>query len=116
MNLKPVDLRALTTSFVNTTCVWRANAVVSLWSGGMSAARPCGRSVETVEEPVLRIHHMNTSSCGPQKFRPALSSLLFQAIFVMQAAENGRRFDAEAGGEHVPMAAVRNAVLGWFRA
>lgn len=36
--------------------------------------------------------------CRPQKFGPSLSSLPFQAIFVVQPAENRRRFDAVTRG------------------
>jgi hypothetical protein len=34
---------------------------------------------------------------------------------MMQPAEYGRRLDAVADGQLVPVAAGRNAVLGWFR-
>jgi len=34
---------------------------------------------------------------------------------MMQASQDGPRFDAGSDRELVPMAAVRNAVLGWFR-
>jgi hypothetical protein len=54
-------------------------------------------------------------SCGPQKLCPSLRSLLFQAIFVMQAAEDRCRFDSVSGRQPVPVAAGRNAGLGWFR-
>ena len=55
-----------------------------------------------------------TQPC-PQKFNPALCSLLFQAIFVVQAPQNRRRFDAVTGGKNVPTDAGRNLGLGWFR-
>ena len=54
-------------------------------------------------------------SCGAQKFNPALRSLLFQAIFMMQAAENGRRGNAVAGGKFMSVEADRDGRLNRFR-
>ena len=45
----------------------------------------------------------------------SLRGLLLQAVFVMQAPEQGRLFDAMTGWQLVPMVADRNAVLGGFR-
>jgi hypothetical protein len=53
--------------------------------------------------------------CPPQKFRPSLSGLLFQAIFAVQPTENRRRFAAVTGRKPVPMDASRNLGLGWLR-
>lgn len=51
------------------------------------------------------------SDCAPQKIGPALSGLLFQAVIVMQPAENRLRPDSVTGGKLMPMAAGRNARL-----
>ena len=53
--------------------------------------------------------------CAPQIFRTPLRSLLFQAIFMMQSAENSRRFDDVTRGELVPIGAGRNLCLGGLR-
>jgi hypothetical protein len=53
--------------------------------------------------------------CAPQKVRPSLSGLLFQAIFVVQPAENWLRSDSKTRGQLVPMNAGRNARLDWLR-
>ena len=55
------------------------------------------------------------SQGAPQKLGPSLGSLLFQGVFMMQPAEDRRRFDVVASGELVSVTAVRNLVLGWFR-
>lgn len=55
------------------------------------------------------------SYCGAQKFNRSSRSLLLQAVFMMQTAENGRRFDAVAFGQLVSVRTCRNFVLGWFR-
>jgi len=57
----------------------------------------------------------NPIICDPQKYRPTLRSLLFQAIVVVQPAEQGRRCDAMLGRKQVSTAAVRNLNLGRFR-
>src|SRR5262245_14535494 len=45
----------------------------------------------------------------------SLRGLLHQAVFVMQAPEHGRLFNAMTGWQLVPMVAERNALLDGFR-
>ena len=49
------------------------------------------------------------------KVRLSLRCLLFQAIFVMQSAENRGGSDSVTCGKLVPVAAVRNTRLDWLR-
>ena len=55
------------------------------------------------------------TGCSPQKFRPSLCGLLFQAIFMMQTAEHRSRIDAIPSSKHVPPDAGRNLGLRRFR-
>ena len=55
---------------------------------------------------------MLTSPVLRKKKSRSLRGLLLQAVFVMQAPEHGRLFDAMTGWQLVPMVAARNAVLG----
>ena len=56
-----------------------------------------------------------TTTCGPQESRRALSDLLFQPIIVMQSTEDRLGSDAVTEGKLVPMAACRNIRLDGFR-
>ena len=60
--------------------------------------------VEAADNGVLR-----------KKKSRSLRGLLLQAVFVMQASEHGRLFNAMTGWQLVPMVADRNPVLGGFR-
>ena len=62
-----------------------------------------------------RTHFLFRCTCAPQIFRTPLRSLLFQAIFMMQSAENSRRFDDAPRGELVPVGAGRSLCLGGLR-
>ena len=55
------------------------------------------------------------NTCAPQKIRPALSSLLFQPIFVVQPSENQSFRNAMSDSQFVPMAAGGNVDLDRFR-
>jgi hypothetical protein len=53
--------------------------------------------------------------CSAKKYRPSLRSLLFQAIIVVQPAENRGGSDSVPRRMPMPMVAGRNACLDWLR-
>ncbi len=86
------------------------------------AVSPDGRSVAFCRATYWRTAELylldlkpDLSPCGPQKVRLSLSRLLFQAIFVVQPAENRLRCNSITCGKLMPMDAGRNARLDWLR-
>ena len=79
--------------------------------------RRCGRDAwgRASSHPPTRSDARCARACSPQKFRPSLCGLLFQAIFMMQTAEHRSRIDAIPSSKHVPPDAGRNLGLRRFR-